>query len=91
MLRVDVSLCLGCGACERVCPTGAIKVIMGKASINTSLCRECLLCAKICPRSAIKKIKPSYSLKDIHTQIQKIEKELALLRKKLNRIAKSKI
>lgn len=50
---VDKSLCVGCGACESMCPTGAIKVVNGTAKIDKSKCIKCGTCQNICPMQAI--------------------------------------
>lgn len=51
---VDKEKCIGCGACEGVCPVGAIKMIGGKASIDKNICIKCGTCEVICPVGAIK-------------------------------------
>lgn len=45
--------CLGCGDCEKVCPSNAICVHNGVAHINNKLCVGCGLCAKQCPKNII--------------------------------------
>ena len=51
----DKSACAACGACEAVCPRGAIKVWKGSYSVvDESLCVGCGLCARECPASIIK-------------------------------------
>lgn len=50
---VDAERCIGCGACVRKCPSGAIKIEDGKAKINTEICKQCRLCVTICPVKAI--------------------------------------
>ncbi len=45
--------CLGYGDCIEVCPTGAVSVTDGLASISTSKCIGCGLCAKACPNEII--------------------------------------
>ena len=50
----DTGLCAACGACEAVCPRGAIKVWRGSCSVvDESLCVGCGLCARECPASVI--------------------------------------
>lgn len=51
---VDISLCVFCGACAKVCPRGAIAVYKGMyARVDTALCIGCGLCARTCPASVI--------------------------------------
>jgi len=53
MLYVDVDRCSGCGVCVDVCPSGAMSVQDGKASINQALCTHCEACFHACPEQAI--------------------------------------
>lgn len=51
---VNREICAACGACEAVCPRGAIHVLRGSFSVvDDSLCVGCGRCAKECPASAI--------------------------------------
>ena len=47
-------LCIGCTACARQCPAGAIT---GEAKalhkIDDDKCIDCHLCGKICPKGAV--------------------------------------
>ena len=52
MVTVNDS-CRGCGLCEKLCPSGAIKVINRRACICAGTCIECLQCACACPRGAL--------------------------------------
>jgi len=45
--------CQVCGACERMCPVGAITMGADRAIIDTSLCIECFCCHEVCPHNAI--------------------------------------
>lgn len=53
--RIDVSYCIGCGACVEVCPEGdVLAVVAGKAAIvNGYKCIGHGLCADACPVGAI--------------------------------------
>ncbi|ASB49729.1 [Fe-Fe] hydrogenase large subunit C-terminal domain-containing protein [Alkalitalea saponilacus] len=51
-LKVDESLCYGCTHCMNVCPTGAIRIRNGKASIRKNWCVDCGDCMKVCPVNA---------------------------------------
>ena len=46
--------CIGCGACEGVCPVNAISIVNGKSQIDDSVCIKCGTCEGICPVEAIK-------------------------------------
>ncbi|RLD17867.1 MAG: hypothetical protein DRI36_02760 [Caldiserica bacterium] len=50
--KVIVENCVGCGACENVCPEGAITVDE-VAKIDENKCTGCGRCIDICPRGAI--------------------------------------
>ncbi|MDR1642337.1 MAG: ferredoxin family protein [Clostridiales bacterium] len=47
--------CVGCGACEEVCPGGLIRISGGKAVIDRpELCWGCASCIKECPNGALR-------------------------------------
>lgn len=49
--------CVACGACIKVCPRGAIKIVDGVfAEVDESKCIGCTLCSKECPASTIEMI-----------------------------------
>ena len=52
-LKVVATQCTGCTHCMNVCPTSAIRIRHGKASINEAACTDCGMCLKSCPRHAI--------------------------------------
>ena len=45
--------CVACGACENVCPVGAISMGDGKFEINEDVCISCGSCAGQCPTGSI--------------------------------------
>lgn len=45
--------CIACHMCEKVCESGAVKVIDNKAVIDQSLCTGCGKCKDACKRGAI--------------------------------------
>jgi thioredoxin reductase/ferredoxin len=52
---VDLSICMGSGACARICPEHALGIIKGKAIlINAAHCIGHGACAPACPVGAIK-------------------------------------
>lgn len=51
-VRLDSSKCKGCINCIKRCPTEAIRVRNGKASIISERCIDCGECIRICPYHA---------------------------------------
>ena len=48
---VDKRICVACGACEKACPLGAIKVHRGCfAKVAQDKCVGCGKCEKVCPQ-----------------------------------------
>ncbi len=45
--------CVGLGNCVKVCPTGAISVVLGVALVDKNTCIGCGVCAKACPKNII--------------------------------------
>jgi iron only hydrogenase large subunit-like protein len=52
-LKVSAAACIGCTHCMTVCPTNAIRVRDGRATIHEVACVDCGMCLKTCPRRAI--------------------------------------
>ncbi|MBI4965756.1 MAG: 4Fe-4S binding protein [Desulfomonile tiedjei] len=63
LAQVNKKKCMGCAACENVCPTEAIKVVNKKAKVYRKKCLACPNCSGICPEDAIKMVPRSEPLK----------------------------
>ena len=51
---VNVSDCVACGCCVKVCPLGALTVYKGSfAQVDTEKCVGCGKCARECPTGVI--------------------------------------
>ena len=51
-VTLDRERCMGCTNCIKRCPTGAIRVREGKATISSERCIDCGECIRICPHHA---------------------------------------
>lgn len=54
--KVIADACIGCGACDFTCPTGALAKtdsFLGLFEINPYTCDDCALCVPKCPVAAI--------------------------------------
>ncbi len=56
---LDYKRCRGCTTCIKSCPTEAIRVRRGKATILADRCIDCGTCIKSCPHRAIKSVSDS--------------------------------
>jgi len=52
-LTINRELCVGCTHCVAKCPTGALRIRGGKATIRPNWCIDCAECMKSCPVGAI--------------------------------------
>ena len=53
LLHVNTSNCIGCTRCMRICPTEAIRIIKGKATLTIDKCIYCGRCFQTCQVNAI--------------------------------------
>ena len=52
-LQIDDPHCIGCSRCMKICPTEAIRISGGMASIQEHRCIDCGRCYEVCPVQAI--------------------------------------
>ena len=52
-VKINIDICIGCGACVGTCPVNAISIVDDKASIDPEICISCGACAGTCPENAI--------------------------------------
>jgi adenylylsulfate reductase subunit B len=51
---IVTQLCIGCGACENICPGDLMEVKEGKAFCRSRRdCWDCMSCVKACPVQAL--------------------------------------
>ena len=52
--EVNMDMCMACGACEKSCSVGAIKLSGGSyAKVDPDKCVYCQKCMAVCPAGAI--------------------------------------
>ena len=53
-VKIDVDICVGCGACCDVCPTASLSLNdETKCVCNEETCIDCGACVGTCPMGAI--------------------------------------
>jgi len=53
-IEIDRDLCIGCGLCATVCPTGTLSLVEGKALASGENSISCGHCEAVCPQNAIR-------------------------------------
>ena len=75
LLRVS-DTCIGCGICEKVCPSASIHVMNGKAVHTLGHSQTCLACVHACPQKAIgltiPEKNPNARYRNEHVSLQEI-------------------
>ena len=78
-LRIDPSVCTGCGICRRVCPAGCIEIADGTATRDAVAgdgCNACLACIHACASHAIElpmgEVNPKARYRNKHVKLADI-------------------
>ena len=71
-VTLDASRCCGCTTCVKRCPTEAIRVKDGKATIIKERCIDCGECIRVCPHRAKKAVFDKLSM------LEKFEYNIAM-------------
>lgn len=74
-IRVDNSLCNGCGLCEEECLVGAISTVFGNVNIEPKKCLFCGECIKACPSKALS-MSNNYKLSSVEILGEQVKKEI---------------
>ena len=61
-VRLDPEKCVGCTTCIKKCPTEAIRVRKGRASIQSERCIDCGECIRTCPHGAKRAVSDPLSI-----------------------------
>ncbi len=59
---VEYKKCRGCTTCIKSCPTEAIRVRSGKATILPNRCIDCGTCSRVCPHRAVRSVPDSFDV-----------------------------
>jgi iron only hydrogenase large subunit-like protein len=65
-VRLDPEKCVGCTTCIKKCPTEAIRVRKGRASIIAERCIDCGECIRTCPHGAKRAVSDPLSIIDAY-------------------------
>lgn len=64
-IRFQPARCIGCGACEKVCPRGAQRRGPGRDAFDRTRCVACGACAAACPSGALERVGEERNVADL--------------------------
>ena len=68
-ILLNTMRCIGCGACDSVCPAGDAKGTLASASLRTAVCRSCSACADVCPSGCLEIAGKRVSVEDVIQEV----------------------
>lgn len=69
-LLFEPSDCIGCAACEQVCPEGGAS-LHEPHRVERSVCERCFMCVETCPSGALSRIGETRSIDEVWSAIQR--------------------
>jgi len=79
---------LGCGLCVKVCPQGAINLVLGKAEIDIRRCNSCYRCLEVCPREAVFEL-VALTPEELKISVSSLKQQTDDIITRINRLATS--
>ncbi len=67
----DSTKCIGCGACEKVCPVGGVTLNETGVQIDKNSCEVCLSCVQKCPTHALFVEGEEYTVQELTDMVMK--------------------
>lgn len=74
-IMLNTTLCIGCGACDDVCPAADAKGTLARCETRLSVCTEtnCLACTEVCPTGCLELAGKRVSVEDVIKEVTQDE------------------
>jgi len=74
-VTAEAGCCIGCTACNNLCPTGALEIVDNKPSVNQRACIFCGRCVEACEHQLLHQT-GNYKLAELSGQLQAAQAKL---------------